>query len=134
LEAEVRDARPATSRVGEAAGATGSGAEAHRLAVGLGAHPRVARTLTTFGTHEELQLLLVLLSAAVLLLLAEPLRIPYPILLVLGGLGLGFAPGVPTLTLPPEVVLIGVLPPLLYLSAFNTGVRELRRNLRGILL
>ncbi len=94
----------------------------------------MAEPLTSFGAHEELQLLLVLLSAAVLMLLAEPLRIPYPILLVLGGLGLGFAPGVPALTLPPDVVLVGILPPLLYLSAFNTGLRELRRNLRPISL
>jgi CPA1 family monovalent cation:H+ antiporter len=90
--------------------------------------------IAAFGTHEELQLLLLLLSAAALLLLAEPLRIPYPILLVLGGLGLGFAPGVPNVTLPPEVVLVGILPPLLYIAAYNTGLRELRQNLRPISL
>jgi monovalent cation/hydrogen antiporter len=87
-----------------------------------------------FGAQEELQLLALLIAAAALLLLADPLRIPYPILLVLGGLMLGFAPGVPDLTLPPDVVLIGILPPLLYSSAFNTGLRELRRNLRPISL
>src|SRR6186997_1684930 len=85
-----------------------------------------------FGAHEELQLLAILLSAAALLLLADPLRIPYPILLVLGGLMLGFTPGVPDLVLPPDLVLIGILPPLLYSAAFNTGLRELRRNLRPI--
>jgi Na+/H+ antiporter len=85
-----------------------------------------------FGTHEELQLLALLVSAAALLLLAEPLRIPYPILLVVGGLLLGFTPGVPNLVMPPDVVLIGILPPLLYSAAFNTGLRELRRNLRPI--
>jgi Na+/H+ antiporter len=85
-----------------------------------------------FGAHEELQLLALLVSAAGLLLLADPLRIPYPILLVLGGLALGFAPGVPNVILPPEVVLVGILPPLLYSAAFNTGLRELRRNLRPI--
>jgi monovalent cation/hydrogen antiporter len=87
-----------------------------------------------FGAQEELQLLALLVTAAALLLLADPLRIPYPILLVLGGLMLGFAPGVPELTLPPDVVLIGILPPLLYSSAFNTGLRELRQNLRPISL
>ena len=90
--------------------------------------------VTGFGAHEELQLLALLVSAAALLLLADPLRIPYPILLVLGGLALGFAPGVPNVTLPPDAVLIGILPPLLYSSAFNTGLRELRRNLRPISL
>ncbi len=90
--------------------------------------------LAEFGTQQELQLLALLVSAAVLLILAGPLRIPYPILLVLGGLMLGFAPGVPKVTMPPEVVLIGILPPLLYVSAFFTGLRELRQNLRPISL
>jgi monovalent cation/hydrogen antiporter len=87
-----------------------------------------------FGAEQELQLLALLVSAAALLLLAGTLRIPYPILLVLGGLLLGFAPGVPTVVMPPEVVLIGVLPPLLYVSAYSTGLRELRKNLRPISL
>src|SRR5258708_11801568 len=94
--------------------------------------PREARTLSAFGTHQEIQLLVLLLSGAVLLLLAGPLRLPYPILLVLGGLVLGFGPGVPTLDMPPDVVLIGILPPLLYVAAYNTGLRDLRRNLRPI--
>ena len=93
-----------------------------------------APVIATFSAHQELQLLALLASAAALLLLAEPLRIPYPILLVLGGLLLGFAPGVPDVALPPEVVLFGVLPPLLYSAAYNTGLRELRRNLRPISL
>jgi CPA1 family monovalent cation:H+ antiporter len=87
-----------------------------------------------FGTRQELQLLVLLASGAALLVLAGPLRIPYPILLVLGGLLIGFGPGVPKVTMPPEVVLVGVLPPLLYLQAYSTGVRELRRNLRPISL
>jgi NhaP-type Na+/H+ or K+/H+ antiporter len=90
--------------------------------------------IADFGAHQEVQLLLLLLAAAALLLFAEPLRIPYPILLVLGGLLLGFAPGVPDLTMPPDVVLVGILPPLLYSSAYNTGLRELRQNLRPISL
>jgi monovalent cation/hydrogen antiporter len=87
-----------------------------------------------FGAQEELQLLLLLVSGAALLILSGPLRVPYPILLVLGGLLLGFAPGVPTVTMPPDVVLIGILPPLIYVTAFNTGLRELRHNLRPISL
>jgi CPA1 family monovalent cation:H+ antiporter len=87
-----------------------------------------------FGTEQELQLLALLASAAALLILAGPLRIPYPILLVLGGLLLGFAPGVPDVTMPPQLVLVGILPPLLYVSAYFTGLRELRHNLRPISL
>ena len=78
-----------------------------------------------FGAEQELQLLALLVSAAALLILAGPLRIPYPILLVLGGLLLGFAPGVPTVTMPPQLVLVGILPPLLYV------VRVLHRPARA---
>ena len=90
--------------------------------------------MSSFGAHEELQLLLLLLTALGLLLLADPLRIPYPILLVVGGLALGFAPGVPAVILPPDVVIVGILPPLLYSAAFNTGLRDLKHNIRAISL
>lgn len=60
------------------------------------------------------------------------LRIPYPILLVLGGLALGLVPGMPEFELEPELVLFGVLPPLLYSSAFFTSLRDLRSSMRPI--
>jgi CPA1 family monovalent cation:H+ antiporter len=85
-----------------------------------------------FGTHEQLVLLGLLIGLLALLLAAPLFRIPYPIFLVLGGLALGFVPGVPTLSLPPEVVLVAVLPPLLYVSAFFTSVRDLRANAKAI--
>jgi Na+/H+ antiporter len=70
----------------------------------------------------------------VLLTLSPTLRLPLPILLVLGGVVLGFIPGLPHVTLPPEVVLVAVLPPLLYAGAFFTSLRELRRNRRAVSL
>jgi Na+/H+ antiporter len=85
-----------------------------------------------FGTHAELMLLGLLTAVALLMALAPVLRIPYPILLVLGGLALGFVPGVPRIVLPPEVVLVGVLPPLLYAGGFFTSLRDFRANLRPI--
>jgi Na+/H+ antiporter len=85
-----------------------------------------------FGTHEQLVLLALLVAIAALLVAAPALRIPYPILLVLGGLALGFTPGIPDLELPPELVLVAILPPLLYSAAFFTSLRELRQNLRPI--
>ena len=88
--------------------------------------------LSHFGTQQEIQLVLLLAIGVGLLLLSQPLRIPYPILLVLGGLGLGFVPGVPNVIMPPDIVVFGILPPLLYSAAFNTGLRELRQNLRAI--
>ena len=85
-----------------------------------------------FSTHDQLVLLVLLVGLAALLIASPAVRIPYPIFLVLGGLALGFVPGVPTLALPPEVVLVAVLPPLLYISAFFTSVRDLRANAQAI--
>jgi Na+/H+ antiporter len=85
-----------------------------------------------FSGRDELILLGLLAAVTALTVLAPTLGVPYPILLVLGGLALGFIPGVPTITLPPEVVLVGVLPPLLYSAAFFTGLRDLRANVRPI--
>jgi CPA1 family monovalent cation:H+ antiporter len=85
-----------------------------------------------FTTHDQLILLALLAVLAALLIAAPKLRIPYPIFLVLGGLALGFVPGMPTIALPPDVVLVAVLPPLLYLSAYRTSLRDLRANSRAI--
>jgi CPA1 family monovalent cation:H+ antiporter len=85
-----------------------------------------------FTTHDQLILMALLGVLAAFLIAAPVLRIPYPILLVLGGLALGFVPGVPALSLPPDVVLVAVLPPLLYLSAYRTSLRDLRANTRAI--
>jgi monovalent cation/hydrogen antiporter len=88
----------------------------------------------TFGAHEDLVLLALLIALAALLVLAPVLRTPYPILLVIGGLALGFVPGIPTLELPPDLVLVAILPPLLYSAAFYTSLRDLRQNIRVISL
>jgi CPA1 family monovalent cation:H+ antiporter len=60
--------------------------------------------------------------------------VPYPILLVLGGLVLGFLPGVPPAELPPDLVLVLFLPPLLYQAAFFSSPRDLRADARAITL
>jgi CPA1 family monovalent cation:H+ antiporter len=90
--------------------------------------------VVTTSAHDSLVLLALLVAGAGLLVLAPILRIPYPILLVLGGLGIGFVPGAPHLTLRPEIVLVGFLPPLLYSGAFFTSLRDLRTNARAISL
>ena len=86
--------------------------------------------------HLELQDGLVALgllaAVAALLAIAPRLRVPYPILLVLGGLALGVIPGIPELELEPELVLFAVLPPLLYSAAFFTSLRDLRATMRPI--
>jgi Na+/H+ antiporter len=77
-------------------------------------------------TQDGLVVLTLLVAVASMLALAPTLRIPYPILLVLGGVALGIAPGMPELELQPELIFFGVLPPLLYISAFFTSLRDLR--------
>jgi monovalent cation/hydrogen antiporter len=88
----------------------------------------------SFTTHGELQLLALLVYFGVVLVAATVVRLPLPILLVGGGLLLGFIPGLPQVTLPPDLILVAILPPLLYSSAFFTGLRDLRTNLRAISL
>ena len=86
--------------------------------------------------HLELQdgvvALALILAVAAMLAVAPTLHIPYPILLVLGGLLIGIAPGMPEFELNPELVFFGVLPPLLYGSAFFTSLRDLRAQARPI--
>ena len=86
----------------------------------------------TLDAHDSLLLLALLAIAAGLLAAARRLRIAYPILLVLGGIVLALIPGLPHPQLDPRIVLVGILPPLLYSTAFYTSVRELRRNIRAI--
>ena len=75
-----------------------------------------------------------LLAVAVLGLLARKLKIAYPILLVLGGLALGFIPGLPRVRLNPDFFFLFFLPPLLFPAALFTPWRDFRANLRPILL
>jgi len=82
----------------------------------------------------EVLIPLLLVAVAALSVLARAIGVPYPILLVLGGLCLGFVPGLPDVELEPDVVLVLFLPPLLYVSAFFTSLRDLRYDLRGISL
>jgi monovalent cation/hydrogen antiporter len=76
----------------------------------------------------------VLATVVALLVVAQALHLPYPILMVLGGCALGALPGLPEVELAPEVVLVILLPPLLYAAAFFTPLRELRRNVGAISL
>jgi monovalent cation/hydrogen antiporter len=88
----------------------------------------------TFSTDDSLVLAAILVAVALLLIVAQLVRVPYPILLVVGGLGLSFVPGIPEIQLPPDLVLIAVLPPLLYGAAFFTSLRDLRENAGAISL
>lgn len=71
--------------------------------------------------------LMIVLSA-----IATRIKIPYPILLVTVGIGIGFIPGIPTIILNPEIVFLIFLPPLLFDAAFNISYKELKNNLATI--
>ena len=74
------------------------------------------------------------ISAAGLNAVANWLRVPYPIPLVIGGLLLGLVPGIPDIQLDPDLVLLVFLPPLLYAAAFFVDLRTLRTDARAISL
>ena len=63
---------------------------------------------------------------------SKRLGIAAPLILVVVGLGLSYLPGLPTFTVPHEVILMGVLPPLLYAAAVNVPVVDFRRNFGAI--
>jgi CPA1 family monovalent cation:H+ antiporter len=77
----------------------------------------------------------ILLTIAVLgATLARKLGLLAPILLVVLGVALSFVPGFIDVRLSPQLVLVGILPPLLYVAALETSVPAFRHNLRPILL
>lgn len=77
--------------------------------------------------------LLMLVAVAALTPIARALRVPYPILLVLGGLLLALLPFLPDIQLTPELVFLLFLPPLIFRAAFTTSIRDFRALLRPIL-
>lgn len=66
--------------------------------------------------------------------IAERLRLPPPVLLVIAGIALAFMPPVPGVELDADLVLLGLLPPLIYFAAFTMSWQAFRANLRPILL
>lgn len=75
--------------------------------------------------HENLLLIVTLLMAVSMLsMLSEKLKVPYPIFLVLAGLVISFIPGIPVVTLHPDIVFLIFLPPILYAAAWYTSWRE----------
>ncbi len=85
------------------------------------------------GFLSEIALIFTLMAAvAALATLARRIGVPYPILLVLGGLGVALVPGLPPIELEPDVIFLLFLPPLLFGAAYFTSWRDFRANLRPI--
>ena len=84
---------------------------------------------------EPIEAVVLLLAAVALLtVVARRIGVPYPILMVLGGLALGFVPGTTGVTLEPDIVLLLFLPPILFSAAYLSSPRELWKNVRPISL
>lgn len=68
-----------------------------------------------------LLIIALLMGVSLLSVLSRKLNISYPIFLVLAGLVIGIIPGIPHISLNPDLVFIIFLPPLLYSAAWNTS-------------
>jgi len=74
--------------------------------------------------HTILLFLALLLTVCLLIILSQRLRVPYPILLVLGGLGISLLPGLPVVKINPDIIFLVFLPPLLYEAAWFTSWKD----------
>ena len=73
-------------------------------------------------------LIIVFIATIVLLAIANVINVSYPIVLVLGGMAIGYVPGIPTFQMPPELVLLVFLPPLLHWESVCAKERVSRRG------
>jgi len=64
--------------------------------------------------------------------IADKMKLPYPILLIVAGIGVGFIPAMPNVELNPEIVFLIFLPPLLYDAAFNISFQTFKTNINTI--
>jgi monovalent cation/hydrogen antiporter len=79
--------------------------------------------------QNEIWLLIGLMGVTIpLVAFAQRFGVPYPIVLVLAGLVLGFIPGIPPVSMDPDLVLIIFLPPLLYWEAINAPTDAMKRH------
>lgn len=90
------------------------------------------------GDTDSVEIAIVLVLLAIVVIAGEALSArlgaPAPLLLTVVGIALSFVPGVPEIHLSPEIVLIGLLPPLLYTASLSTSLVDLKANLRPIML
>lgn len=81
----------------------------------------------------SIELAVFLFCAVVILsVIARKVAFPFPILLVLAGAGLGLAPGFPSISIDPDVIFLGCLPPLLFSAAIRMPWHQFRENLAPI--
>jgi Na+/H+ antiporter len=64
--------------------------------------------------------------------IADKVKLPYPILLIVAGIAVGFIPSIPHIELNPEIIFLIFLPPLLYDAAFNISFKSFKTNINTI--
>ena len=100
-----------------------------------GASAAAALDAASTGSAQLIEIVFLLLVAAtVLAVIARRIAIPYPVLLVIGGLALGFAPGLPAIELEPDLVFLLFLPPILFAAGYFTSIRDLRKKAQPVAL
>lgn len=84
---------------------------------------------------QDIAIVLVLLGVVTALAeVTDRIRIPYPTLLVIAGIGIGIVPGLPTVILDPEIVFLIFLPPILYAAAWSTSWPDFKAARRPVTL
>jgi monovalent cation/hydrogen antiporter len=84
--------------------------------------------------HDLTLVILLLFIVTALAQVTDKVRVPYPILLVLAGIAIGLVPGLPNVTLKPDVIFLIFLPPILYSAAWTTSWRDFKAAKRPIIL
>jgi len=74
--------------------------------------------------HLVIQYTCLLAIIIAIVMLAQKIKIAYPILLVIAGLGLGFVPGLRGIEIEPDMIFVIFLPPLLYEAAWTTSWKD----------
>jgi len=64
--------------------------------------------------------------------IADRIKIPYPVLLIIAGIAIGFIPALPAIDINPEIIFLIFLPPLLYDAAFNISFKDFKTNISTI--
>ncbi|MDB5129335.1 MAG: Na+/H+ antiporter [Mucilaginibacter sp.] len=64
--------------------------------------------------------------------IADKVKLPYPVLLIVAGIAVGFIPSIPHIEINPEIIFLIFLPPLLYDAAFNISFKTFKTNINTI--
>ena len=67
----------------------------------------------------------VIVAILLLIMLADKIKVAYPVLLIVAGLAISFLPGIPIIHLDPELIFFFFLPPLLYEAAWAVSWKEM---------